>query len=235
MLGSPEGEPKVFAWSLMRLRSLRLGGSCPDSAACPTSCRPHGAVWLRPTSALISHPGTHPPLAFFVALHATTVPVGCSFANSANARAGTCSSTASLRSRPAPAPRHPPASSLSVSRPPVPPSGVRRRDLPARESLSASPLLPSPCSLAPRSTRYGKNAPRTAATAPPDKTPRGFPPAPDTCPRRTAAPLSARALSGAAEMLSSSPCLLSILPLLPALRENPLHSRQSPPAATRCA
>jgi hypothetical protein len=35
VLGSPAGEPKVFAWAFMLPRSLPRGGSCPDTAACP--------------------------------------------------------------------------------------------------------------------------------------------------------------------------------------------------------
>jgi hypothetical protein len=74
VLGSPEGEPKVFAWAIMLSRSHPRGDSCPDTAACPTSCRRRGAVLPPPTSALTFHPGTHPLPAFFVALHATTSP-----------------------------------------------------------------------------------------------------------------------------------------------------------------
>ena len=51
VLGSPEGEPKVFAGVFMLLRSLPRGGSCPDTAACPTSCRLRDAVLLLPASA----------------------------------------------------------------------------------------------------------------------------------------------------------------------------------------
>src|SRR6266702_4115567 len=219
----------------MLLRSLPRAGSYPSSDACPTSCRPRGATVQPPASAPICHREMLPPLAFFAALRAATSPAGCSSADSASARAETHSSTASLRSRPAPAPRHPPTSSLSASRLLARPSAVPPRDLPVRESPSASLPLLSPCSSAPPSTRCDKNAPRTAATALPDKIHRGFPPAPNTCRKRIAARLSVHALSGAAEMPSNSPCLPSSLPLLPALRENPLHSRQSPPAATRCA
>src|SRR5208283_178241 len=235
VLGSPEGEPKVFVVAFMPLRSLPRGGSCPDTAACPTSCRLRGAVLPPPTSALISHPGTHPLPAFVVALHATTSPAGCSFANFASVRVGTRSSTASPRSRPPRSPRHPPASSLSTSRRLVPPSVAQQHDLPAHEWPSALPPLLSLCSSAPRSTRCDKNAPRTAATAPPDKTLPGSPPAPGTCRKQTAARLSVRALSGVAETPSSWPCLLSTLPPPPALREIPLHSRQSPLAAIRSA
>src|SRR5208283_2732766 len=128
VLGSPEGEPKVFAGALMLLRSLPTAGSCPGSDACPTSCRPHDAVWPLPASAPTCHREMLQPLAFFAVLLATVSPAGCSFANFASARVGTRSSTTSLRSRPPPAPRHPPVSSLSVSRLPVPPSAAPPRD-----------------------------------------------------------------------------------------------------------
>jgi hypothetical protein len=82
----------------MPLRSLPSGGSCPCSAACPTSCRPDGAVLPPPASTPTCHLETLPPPAFFAVLHATTVPVDCSFANSASALAGTRSSTAFLLS-----------------------------------------------------------------------------------------------------------------------------------------
>src|ERR1700692_3219060 len=124
VLGSPEGEPKVFVWAFMPLRSLLRGGSCPGSGAYPTSCRLRGVVLLLPASALTCRREMRPPPAFFVALRAAIVPVGCSSAGTASARVETCSSTASLRSRPAPAPQHPPASSLSVSRRLVPLSVV---------------------------------------------------------------------------------------------------------------
>ena len=83
----------------MPLRSLPQGGSCPDSDACPTSCRPRGAVLLPPASAPTCHRETHPQPAFSVALHVATVLADCWSANSASARAETHSSTASLRSR----------------------------------------------------------------------------------------------------------------------------------------
>jgi len=50
VLGSPEGQPKVFAGVFMLLPSLPRGGSCPDTA-CPTSCRLRDAVLLLPASA----------------------------------------------------------------------------------------------------------------------------------------------------------------------------------------
>jgi hypothetical protein len=81
----------------MPLRSRPRDGLCPDSDACPTSCRPRRAALLLPTSTQTSHPETHPPSAFFVALHATTSPAGCSFANIASVLAETHSSTASLQ------------------------------------------------------------------------------------------------------------------------------------------
>jgi hypothetical protein len=112
---------------------------------------------------------------------------------------------------------------------------VPRRDLPARESLSASPPLLSICSSAPPSTHCDKNAPRTAATVLPDKILPGSPPTPSTCRKQTTARPSIRALSGVAKMPSSSPCLPSRLPLPPILPENPLHSQQSPPATTHSA
>ncbi len=95
------------------------------------------------------------------------------------------------------------------------------------QSPSASPPLLSRCSSAPPSTRCDKNAPRTAGL--PDKTPRGFPPIPNTCRKQTAARLSVRALSGATEMPSSSLCLPSTLPLLPALRRPSSASTTSHP------
>src|SRR5208337_1512256 len=130
---------------------------------------------------------------------------------SASAHAGTCSSTASLRSRRQSVRRHPLASSLSTSRRLVPPSVAPPHDLPAREWPSASPPLLSPCLWVLRSTHCSKSAPYSAATVLPDKTHRGFSPAPGTCPRQTGARPSARVPSGAAEMLSSWPCLLSTL------------------------
>jgi hypothetical protein len=51
---------------------------------------------------------------------------------------------------------------------------VRPHDLLAHESLSTSPPLLSLCSWGPPSTRCGENAPRTVATALPDKIHRGF-------------------------------------------------------------
>jgi len=111
----PRGEPKLFALTFMPLRSLRPGGSCPDSGACPTSCRRRGAVWLPPASAPTCHRGTLLPLAFFVALRAASVPAGYSFASTASARAGTRSSTGSPRSRPAPVLRHRPVSFATCS------------------------------------------------------------------------------------------------------------------------
>src|SRR5580698_8336933 len=44
VLGSPEGEPKLVSRAFMPLHSLLLDGSYPDSAACPTLCRPHAAA-----------------------------------------------------------------------------------------------------------------------------------------------------------------------------------------------
>jgi hypothetical protein len=135
VLGSPEGPPKVFAGVFMLLRSLQRGGSCPDSGVCPTLCRPRDAVLLPPASAPTCHQETHPPPAFFVALHAASVPAGCSFVGTASAHLGTHSGTASRRFRSTPARRHPPVSSLSASQRLVPLSAVRLRDLPAHESL----------------------------------------------------------------------------------------------------
>jgi len=74
VLGSPEGEPKVFVWAVMPLRSFPIGGSCPDTAACPSSCRPRDATWQPPASTPISHPEMLPPLAFFAAPLAAAVP-----------------------------------------------------------------------------------------------------------------------------------------------------------------
>jgi len=76
----PSGEPKMCARALMPPRSLLLAGSCLGSVACPTSCRLHGTALLRPTSAPTFHRGTLPPLAFFAALRAASVPAGYSFA-----------------------------------------------------------------------------------------------------------------------------------------------------------
>lgn len=114
-------------------------------------------------------------------------------------------------------------------------SAVPLRDLPARESLSTSPQLPSPCLWAPLSTRCDKNAPGTAATAPPDKIQRGFPPDPGTCPRRTAAHPSARALSNAAETMSSWPCLPSFRTSPPQLRFSRNPSRNTTGGCLRSA
>src|SRR5258708_1256923 len=108
----------------MRLRSLRRDGSCPDSAAYPTSCRPRGAVGPPLASAPTCHQRRHPPRVFFVASHATIVSVGCLFANFASVPVEAHSSKASLRSRPPLSPQHPTASSLSVSRRLVPPSAL---------------------------------------------------------------------------------------------------------------
>jgi hypothetical protein len=112
VLGSPEGEPKVFAGAFMPLRSFAPGGSCPDTAACPNSCRPHAAVLPPPALTLTSHLEMLPRPAFFVALHAATSPAGCWFANSASARVERCSSTASLHSRQPRSPPHPPVSNF---------------------------------------------------------------------------------------------------------------------------
>src|ERR1700722_9859821 len=195
----------------MPLRSLPQGGSCPDSDACPTSCRPRGAVLLPPASAPTCHRETHPQHAFFVALHVATVPADCWCANSASAPAETHSSTTSLQSLCAHARPRRPTSYPSTWRPPVLLSAGPPHDLPARGSLSASPPLLSSCWSVLPSTRCDKNAPHTAATALPDKTPRGSPPPPDTCPRQIAARPLARALSNAAETPSNWPCLLSTL------------------------
>ena len=81
VLGSPEGEPKACSRVFMPLRSLPKGGSYPDTASCPSSCRRRVAVLLPPTSAPTCHRGMPPPPAFFVALHATTSPRGCSQAS----------------------------------------------------------------------------------------------------------------------------------------------------------
>ncbi len=79
VLGSPEGEPKVFARAFMPLRSLRPSGSCPDTAARPISCRPRGEGLPLPTSTPTCRRETHPQPAFFIALHATISPADCSF------------------------------------------------------------------------------------------------------------------------------------------------------------
>src|SRR5580658_6312271 len=219
----------------MPLRSLPIGGSCPDTAACPSSCRLHAAVSLPPTSTPTFHPEMPPPPASFVALRATTSPVGCSVADTASAHSETRSSTASLRSQQQRLLRHPPVSFPLVSRPLARLSAAPQHDLPGREWPSASPPLLSPCSSAPPSTHSDKNAPRTAATALPDKIHQDFPLTLNTCRRQTTAPLSARALSGAAEMPSNLPCLPSTLPTPPVPRGIPLHLRQWLPAAIRSA
>lgn len=38
-----------------------LNASYSCTSCCPTECRPHGAVWHRPTSAQSYHPGKFPP------------------------------------------------------------------------------------------------------------------------------------------------------------------------------
>jgi hypothetical protein len=146
----------------MPLGSLPPDSLFPGSAACPTSCPLHGAVALRPRSRLISHPGTRPPLAFFVAPRAAIAPVGCSFADSASARAETRSSTASLRS-------HSPIAAASTNfisfrfSATCSASAVLRRDPPTREWPSAnSPRHLSETNsrtpFSPRSFRYRRNA-----------------------------------------------------------------------------
>src|SRR5271169_51858 len=215
----------------MPLRSLRPGGSCPDTGVCPTSCRPHGAVWLLPASVPTCHLETLPPLAFSVVLHAEYAPEDCSFAETASARVGKHSRTVFLRSRFAPVPRHSPVSFLSVSPPLVLPSGGQQLGLPARDWPSASRPLLSPCSSAPPSTRCDKNAPCTAATGLPDRTPPDFPLTPNSCRKQIAGCPSARVLSNAAEMLSSWPYLPSTLPRPLILPEIPLRSPQSPPGS----
>jgi hypothetical protein len=146
----------------MPLGSLPPDSLFPGSAACPTSCPLHGPVALRPRSRLISHPGTRPPLAFFVAPRAAIAPVGCSFADSASARAETRSSTASLRS-------HSPIAAASTNfisfrfSATCSASAVLRRDPPTREWPSAiSPRHLSETNsrtpFSPRSFRYRRNA-----------------------------------------------------------------------------
>src|ERR1700722_2248047 len=235
VLGSPEGEPKFVSRAFMPLHSLLLDGSYPDSAACPTSCRPHDAAARQPASTRTSHPGRLPRPGFVVVPHAGYVPADYSFADTASARAETGSSTGSLRSPGAPTQPHPPASSPSASLPPARPSAAPPRGLPARGWPSASPLLPSPCSWVPPSIRCDKNAPRSAATTLPGKTPPSSPPTPGTYRKRTVEHQPARALSSAVEKPSSWPCLPWPLPLLPALRESLPHSRRSPLAATHSA
>jgi hypothetical protein len=102
VLGSPSEEPKVLARTIMLLRSLARGGSCPGSPACLTLYRPRGAASPRPTSRPPCHPEIPLPPAFFAALREATSPTGCSFADFATARAGKPSNTGSLQSRPAP-------------------------------------------------------------------------------------------------------------------------------------
>src|ERR1700741_5283625 len=114
----------------MPLRSFSLGASYPCTAGGPPSTRPCGPNAPQPASAQISHPGTLLPHGFFVAPRAAAVPADCSCANSASARLERRSSTASLRSLPPPSLQHRPVSSLSISRPPVRPSVLPRRDLP---------------------------------------------------------------------------------------------------------
>src|SRR5579862_1313796 len=208
----------------MPLRWLRPSDSYPGSVACPIGCRLRDVIAPPLTSALTCRREKLLRLEFFDVPRARDAPVGCSSADSASARAEMRSSTTSLRFHSPPALLHRPVSSLSVSLRLVRPSVVPRRDLPAHESLSASPPLLSPCWLAPPSTRCDKNAPHTAATSLPDKTPPDSPPAPNTCRKRKAARPAVHAPSGAAERLSNSPYLPSILPSPPALREILPHS-----------
>src|ERR1700757_1112481 len=130
----------------MLLRSLPRGGSYPDTAAYPSSCRRRAVVLPQPALTPTCHPGTLPPPAFFAAPRAATSPVGCWSADSASAHVETCSNTASLQSLFARARRRPPISSLSVSRRLVLLSAVPPCDLPAHEWPSASPPLLSLCS-----------------------------------------------------------------------------------------
>src|SRR5258708_21570038 len=151
----------------------RVGRSCPYSATCPTSCWLRRAILPPPASVPTSHPETLQRRAFFVALRTECVPADYSSTDIANARAETHSRTASLRSLCAPALRHRPVSSSATSRRRVRPSAVPLRDLLARGWPSAPVRLPSLCSSASPSTCCDKNAPCTAATAFPGKTPRG--------------------------------------------------------------
>jgi hypothetical protein len=130
VLVSLKGKLKVLVRTFMPLHSLPLDGSCLDTVGCPTSCRLHGAVWPPPTSVLICHPGTLPPPAFFVELHAEYVPEGCWFAAIASAHVERHSRIASPRFRLAPDLQHSPVSSLSVSLLLVLPSGGPPRRLP---------------------------------------------------------------------------------------------------------
>jgi hypothetical protein len=144
----PEGVRKSFrstrAASLASVRRFS-----PGSAACPTSCWLHDAISPRPALGLICRPATLPLLASRAVLLSAAVPENYSFVGTASARAGTRSSTASLRCPQSLSLRHRPASSPGALRPP---------------SVHTS----------------GKNAPRIAATAPPDKIHRRFPPDPST-------------------------------------------------------
>jgi hypothetical protein len=117
--------------------------------------------------------------------------------------------------------------------------------------LSASPPLLSLCSWAPPSTHSDKNAPHTAATALPDKIHRGFPPAPkhlsETNSRTPFSPRSFKRRRSAVQLAllrhrvvvlgspEGPPKVFAGVFMLPALRENPRHSHQSPRAAIRSA
>jgi putative transposase len=68
-------------------RSLPPAGSYPNSASCPTSCRPRDAGGRRLASAPTSHRGMLPRLGFVVVPHAGCVPAGYSFADFASAHA----------------------------------------------------------------------------------------------------------------------------------------------------
>jgi hypothetical protein len=150
----------------MPLRSLLLAGSCPDTAACPSSCRRRAAVLGR------EHQRRFP-----IRKRSCRSRSSSHFAQQSLQRVVRSQTppvftwkgvVVQLQFRLAHARQRRLASSLSASRRLARLCVGQPRDLPARESLSASPPLPSPCSSVPPSTHSDKNAPRTAVTTLPD-------------------------------------------------------------------